>query len=67
MFKKFETSVVKPKMSLFVNSVENRLLSVEDESKLDKLLSDVSEFMEKNSVWKPKKKRIIDIYLHRLF
>lgn len=44
-----ETSVVKPKMSLFVNSVENRLLSVEDESKLDKLLSDVSEFMKKNS------------------
>lgn len=44
-----ETSVVKPKMSLFVNSVENRLLSTEDESKLDKLLSDVSEFMGKNS------------------
>jgi hypothetical protein len=63
-----ETSVVKPKMSLFVNSVENRLLSTEDESKLDKLLSDVSEFMEKNSGrGKPKKKRIIYIYLHRLF
>lgn len=44
-----ETSVVKPKMSLFVNSVENRLLSTEDESKLDKLLGDISEFMEKNS------------------
>lgn len=44
-----ETNVVKPKMSLFVNSVENRFLSIEDENKLDKLLTDISEFMEKNS------------------
>ncbi len=44
-----ETSVVKPKMSLFVNSVENRLLTVEDESNLDSLLMNLSEFMKTNS------------------
>lgn len=43
-----ETSVVKPKLSIFVDEIEHRLIESETEKELDKKVSDVETFMASN-------------------
>jgi hypothetical protein len=43
-----ETNVIKPKLSIFVNEVEHRLISKESEESLDKRLSDIATYMATN-------------------
>lgn len=44
-----ETNVVKPSMNLAIGSEVLRLISVDDENKLDTLLSNIEDFMSSNS------------------
>jgi hypothetical protein len=44
----YETSVVKPKLSLFENEEELRLISSTDESTLDKIISDIENYITTN-------------------
>ena len=43
-----ETNVIKPKLSIFVDEVEYRLISKESEESLDKRLSDIATYMANN-------------------
>ena len=46
---KVETNVVKPRMSIFENDSDNRLISTFDEIKLDSEVSSIEKFMEENN------------------
>lgn len=43
-----ETNVIKPKLSIFVNEVEYRLISKASEETLDKKMADISSYMASN-------------------
>lgn len=43
-----ETNVVKPKLSIFVNEIEYRIITTETESQLDSGIADIEKFMANN-------------------
>ena len=43
-----ETNVVKPSLSIFENEINNRLITVESETKLDSKIKDIEDFMNNN-------------------